>query len=51
LISAEGIGLAHLRVEEVARAHREGLPFEAGGVPLVAKLPDWCKTAFAEGVV
>jgi folate-binding protein YgfZ len=49
--SSGGVGLAHLRVEEVERAHREGLPLSANGIELVAKLPGWCKTAFAPDIV
>ncbi len=48
--SSGGIGLAHLRVEEVQRAAKENTPLTAAGISLSARLPAWCKTAFAEGV-
>jgi len=39
-------GLAHLKVEEVARAAREKLPLIAAGITLTATLPGWCRTVF-----
>lgn len=49
--SSGGIGLAHLKVEEVTRAARENVALVAGGVMLTAKLPQWCKTAFADAAI
>lgn len=38
------IGLAHLHVQDAAKAPA----LESGGVTLTARLPDWCRTNFAE---
>jgi tRNA-modifying protein YgfZ len=44
--SADGIGIALLRLDRVADALSHGEPLTAGGVPIRLVKPDWAKFAF-----
>ena len=47
--SAEGRGIALVRLDRVADALSRGEPLVAGGVPIRLSKPDWARFAFPEG--